>query len=159
MENLGLEEDQVIKDVRNFFRLKNELNYTAVKYIRNQFRIEKETKAIKEKILKDIKNISDHEEENCYQPIRVNNFWSNNDIKHESNIERNKALSVEEYLNRIRPYLKGITNNLKNSDTRKTQLAIGNNFISSIDNDEEHVIHAKNDNIEIMINDEADEVI
>ena len=32
-------------------------------------------------------------------------------------------------------------------------------FISSKDNDEERVTHSKNDNIEIMINDEADEVI
>ena len=36
---------------------------------------------------------------------------------------------------------------------------ISKNFISSIDNDEEHVVHSKIDNIEIMINDEADEVI
>ena len=34
-----------------------------------------------------------------------------------------------------------------------------NNFISSIDNDEERVMHLQSDNIEIMINDEADEVI
>ena len=32
-------------------------------------------------------------------------------------------------------------------------------FISSRDNDEECPIHSKNDNIEIMINDEADEAI
>ena len=33
------------------------------------------------------------------------------------------------------------------------------NFISSIDNDEERLIHPKSDNKEIMINDEANEVI
>ena len=38
-------------------------------------------------------------------------------------------------------------------------LIIANNFISSIDNDEEHVMHSKSDNIEIMINHEANEVI
>ena len=41
----------------------------------------------------------------------------------------------------------------------KIRLAIPNNFISSIDNDEERVMHANSDNIETMINDEADEVI
>ena len=41
----------------------------------------------------------------------------------------------------------------------KIQLTIANNFISSADNDEEHIIHSKRDNIEIMITDEADEVI
>ena len=40
----------------------------------------------------------------------------------------------------------------------KIQLKIVNNFISSIDNDEEHVMHSKSHNIEIMINDDADEV-
>ena len=37
--------------------------------------------------------------------------------------------------------------------------SIANNFIYSIDNDEECAMHSKSDNIEIMINDEADEVI
>ena len=39
------------------------------------------------------------------------------------------------------------------------QLAIANNFISSIANDEEHLMHSKSDPREIIINDEADEVI
>ena len=38
-------------------------------------------------------------------------------------------------------------------------MTIANNFISSIDNDEKRVMHSKSDNIEIMINDEADEII
>ena len=50
-------------------------------------------------------------------------------------------------------------NNLNNSDTWKVQLITANNFVSSIDNNEEHVMHSKCDNIEILINDEADEVI
>ena len=49
--------------------------------------------------------------------------------------------------------------NLKKSDTLKIQLAIVNDFISSIDNDKEGVVHSKRDDMEIMINDEADEVI
>ena len=39
------------------------------------------------------------------------------------------------------------------------KLTIANNFISSLDNDEEFVIHSKSDNIEIMINEEAEEDI
>ena len=38
-------------------------------------------------------------------------------------------------------------------------LKLANDFISSIDYDEEHVIHLKSENTEIMISDEADEVI
>ena len=99
------------------------------------------------------------EEENYYKPVTENNFWSNNYIEYESNGDRNKTLSVEEYHNNISPYLKDIINNLKKSDTRKIQLAIVNNFISSIDSDEECVMHPKSDNIEIMMNDKADEII
>ena len=65
---------------------------------------------------------------------------------------------VKEHLNKIRLYLKD-TSNLKKSDTWKIQFTIPDDFTSSIDNDEEHVMHSKSDNIEIMINDEADEVI
>ena len=68
-------------------------------------------------------------------------------------------LSVEEDLNKIRLCLKDIINSLKKAGTWKIQLIIANNFISSIDNDEEHVLHSNNDNVEIMINDEANEVI
>ena len=38
MENSRPEEEKIIKDIRNLFRLKKELNYTAVKDIRNLFR-------------------------------------------------------------------------------------------------------------------------
>ena len=34
-------------------------------------------------------------------------------IEHESNGDRNKTLSIKEYLNKIRPYLKDIINDLK----------------------------------------------
>ena len=54
--------------------------------------------------------------------------------------------------------MKDIINNPKKPDTWKIQLTIANNFISSIDNDEERVMHSKSNNMEIMINDEADEL-
>ena len=43
-------------------------------------------------------------------------------------------------------------------DTWQIQLTLAINFVSSKDNDEEKVMHSKSDNIEIMINDEADEI-
>ena len=59
-----------------------------------------------------------------------------------TNGDRNKTLSVEEYRNKIRPYLKDIINNLRKSDSWKIQITIANNFIFSIDNDEERVMHS-----------------
>ena len=45
-----------------------------IKDIRNLFRLEKETKRIKDRILTDIKKIFEHEKENYHKPIRANNF-------------------------------------------------------------------------------------
>ena len=159
MESLSPEEENIINDIRNYFRLKKEQNYSAVKDIRNLFRLKKEIKGTKDKVLRNIQNIFEYgkEEENYYKPVRVNNFWSNNYSEYNSNCDRNKTLSVEEYLDKVRPYLKYIINDLKQSDTWKIQLTITLNFISSKDdNDEERVTHSKSDNIEIMISDGTD---
>ena len=51
-------------------------------------------------------------------------FWSNNYINYERNSDRNKILSFEEYLDKIRPYLKEVIDNFKKSDTSKIQSKI-----------------------------------
>ena len=125
-------EENIIKDVRNLFRLKKlrkETNDAAIKGIRNLFRVNKENKAIKDRIIRDIRDLFEHEEEDYYKPVRVGNFWSNNYIEYKSKGDR-KKLSVKKYLNKIRPYLKDIINNLKKFDSWKIQLTITINFIS-----------------------------
>ena len=47
MENQRPEEENIIKGIRNLFRLKKELNYNTIKDLRNLLRQEKETKTIK----------------------------------------------------------------------------------------------------------------
>ena len=75
MKSLSLKEENIIKDIRNLFRLKKELNYTAIKDIRNLLRREKETKAIRDRMLRDIKNLFELEEQEMYhKPVRVSNF-------------------------------------------------------------------------------------
>ena len=68
-------------------------------------------------------------------------------------------MSTEQHLNKIRPYLKDVINDLKKSDIWKIQLTIAINFISSKVNDKERVMHLRSDKIEIMINNKADEII
>ena len=41
MKNLRPQEENIIKDIKNIFRLKKELNYTAIKDTRNLFRQKK----------------------------------------------------------------------------------------------------------------------
>ena len=150
MESLSLEEENIIKYKRNPFRLKEGLNCTVNKDIRNLFKVEKETKEIEDGRLIDLFE-HEKEEKNYYKHISVNNFWSNNYIEYKSNSDRNRILSVEEF----RPYLKDITNNLIKCGTWKIQLTAASNFISSTDNDEERVMHSKGDNMENVINEEA----
>ena len=73
--------------------------------------------------------------------------------------DRKKTLSVEEYLNKIRPYLKDIINNLRKSDAWNIRSTIAINLIYSKDNDEECVMHSKSEKIEIMIHYEANKVV
>ena len=54
MENLSLEEENIIKNIRNLFILKND---------KRKLRQKKETKAIKDWIIRNIKNLFEHEKE------------------------------------------------------------------------------------------------
>ena len=51
MESLSLEKENIIRDIRNLFR-KKELNYAAIKDIRNLLRLEKEAKETKDRVLR-----------------------------------------------------------------------------------------------------------
>ena len=72
-----------VKDVRrNPFRLKkNKTDGNTVKNRRNPFSLKKENKAIKEIIIRDIRNFFEHEGGNYYKSARVDNFRSNNYIE------------------------------------------------------------------------------
>ena len=98
MESLSFEEENIIKNIRNLFRLKKDQNYTEIKGIRKLFRQQIETKAIKNKILIDIENLfeQEREEESYYEPVRVSNFRSKNYTEYKSNGDKNKTLSVKE---------------------------------------------------------------
>ena len=68
---------------------------------------------------------------------------------------KNKTLLIKEYIEEIKPYLKDTINSLKKSDTWKIQLRIAINFMPSKNTDKKHVMHAKSNNIEIMIGKET----
>ena len=67
--------------------------------------------------------------------------------------------SIEQFLNKIKPYLNDLISDLKKSNRRKIQLTTAINFTSCKDTDEEHVLHSKKYNIETMIIVNLDEVI
>ena len=110
-------------------------------------------------IIRDIKTLFLQEEEYYCKTVIISDVRNNDYIKYESNSDRNKNVSVKEYLNVIKPYLKDMIIDLQISDMWKIQLTIAINFISSKDVDEQCVMHSKSENIEVMLYDDAYEVL
>ena len=52
-------------------------------------------------------------DEDYYKPIRTTSAFNSNYIEYESKGDKSKNLSIKEYLNMIRPYLRDITRNHK----------------------------------------------
>ena len=122
--------DKIIDDIWTLFEIGKE-------------KIQKRQKIIKDKIIWYIRTLF----EDYYEPKRVSNFWNNNYIKYERNGDKNRNLSLDEYLPKIKPYLTNIIINFQNSDALKIHLTIVINFISAKDVEEEHIMHSDNVNI------------
>ena len=98
--------------------------------------------------------------EDYNKPIKVNTAFNNNYIKCESKGDKDKILTLNEYLNMIRPYLVDMINDHKNKGEWKIQLTAIINFISTKpDSDEACIMHTKSNNIEIMTGIDINEVI
>ena len=137
---------------------KKKFEEDIIKNIRNLFKLKKEKERIKDRIITDIRTLF-KQEDYYYKPTRVGNFLNNNYIRYKSSGDRNKTPSVKEYLDKVKPYLRYIIINLQKSDTWKTQLTIAINFILSKDDDEERVMDSKSNNIEFRSYDNANEVV
>ena len=113
---------------------------------------------ITDKIIRYIRTLFEQQEDHD-KPKIVSNFYNNIYIEYESNGDINRNLSLDEYLNKIKPYLRDIIIDLQISDTWKIQLTIAINFISSIDVEKEHVIHSRSDNIKFTSYNDMNKVV
>ena len=68
-------------------------------------------KGTEEKTIRDIMNLFEQEQD-CYKAVRVGNFNKDNNIEYESNGDKNKTLSIREYLDKIKPDLKDSINSM-----------------------------------------------
>ena len=66
---------------------------------------------------------------------------------------------LKNYLNIIRPYVRGIINYYKAQGQWKIDLTMAINFFSSKDSEETRTMYSKNDNIEVMMGSETDKMI
>ena len=67
------------------------------------------------------KSKTQKQEDDYCKVIRVDTICNNNYIEYGTNGNRHKSLSLDEYLDKIRPYLKDIIIGLQESDTWKIQ--------------------------------------
>ena len=76
-------------------RGKKQSEENLIKSIRNLFELKTENKAMKDRIIRDIRTFFEQQGQKDYKPIRVDNFWNNSYIEYESNGDKNKNLSVK----------------------------------------------------------------
>ena len=182
-ENLSLNESKLIAKIRGIEgyesmseeKLLSALNKSEP--VKTKREVRKENRD-EDKIFRDLRSLFDTEKDH-HEPRKIASAFNNNYIKYQSMGNKDKNLSVKEYLDVIKPYLRDITNNYKaqeklrihsgNTITEhetqaewKIHLTMTSNFISfkdSKDFDKNQTIHLKSDNTEIMIGSETDKII
>ena len=114
--------------------------------------------------IRDIENLFDDDKDNdYYKPILVKSSFKENYKYYESRGDKDKRLSVEQYLDMIKPYLSDLINENKaienNSNEWKIQINMNVNFVSSNDTGETRTIFVWSDNEEIRLGNETDDII
>ena len=80
---------------------------------------------IEYKGIRDVNNLFNLSiDEDYHKPIKTNDGFNSNYIEYESIGDKNKTLSIKEYLNMSRPYLREIVNDQKMQGERKIQLKV-----------------------------------
>ena len=153
-----------IKNRKNLFTLKTRKTEKSLDELENfLFKTKKyhDYDDVEYKGIKDIKDLFDlSTSEHYYKPIIVNGAFNNNYIQYASKGDKDKILTINEYLDMVRPYLVGMINDHKTQSGCKIQLTVAINFIfSKPDSDETCIKHAKSNNIENMIGSDTNEVI
>ena len=109
--------------------------YKTIKDIRKKNRDE-------DKILRDLTFLLDPKKDPD-KPVKTINAFINNYVQYESIRDKDKSLSIKEYIDKIRPYLSDIINDHKTQGEWKVQSTMTINFFSSKDSEETRTMHTK----------------
>ena len=145
---------QKIKEIRRkFYEIENKKNLSESKIEeikQNLFELEESLFKLNKyynqddaeyKGIRDIENLfGEFNDEDHYKPIKTKDAFNNNYIEYKSRGDKNKNLSLKQYLNRIIPYLCDMINNHKTLGEWKIQLSMKINFVSSKDYSDETCI-------------------
>ena len=110
-------------------------------------------------IIRDIITLFELDKENYYEPVRIGNAFSSSYTEYESKRDRNKTLSIEEYLDKIRLYFSNMINILKTKDEWKILSTMAINLMSFKDTNGTRPTRAKSDDIKIIISNKTNEMV
>ena len=109
--------------------------------------------------IRDIENLFDDiDDDDYYKPILVKSSFNENYKYYESRGDKDKKLSVGQYLDMIKPYLSDLINDHKTKKW-KIQINMHVNFVSSNDTGETRTIFVWSDNEEIRLGNETDDIV
>ena len=89
-------------------------------------------------------------EEDYYKPTEVKSAFDDSYVLYESRGDKDAKLSLNEYFDKIKSYLKDMIHDYKSKGEWKIQIIMRIIFVSFIDKNETQVRHTKSDNVEIM---------
>ena len=99
-----------------------------------------------------------NEEDDYYKPKEVKRAFDGGYVLYESRGASDDRLSIDEYFNIIRPYLKDLIDDHKSKNEWKIQLSMRIIFVSFTDANETHEMHTKSDNITIVRGAETEDI-
>ena len=99
------------------------------------------------------------DEVDYYEPKEVKSAFDGSYILYESKTDKDARLSIDEYFDIIRPYLKDMIDSHKARNEWKIQLSMRIIFVSFTDANETREMHTKSDNITIMGGVETESII
>ena len=109
------------------------------------------------KIIRDLRALYEAKED-YYQPKKIKGAFDDDYIKYESNGDKDKTLSIEKYLNMIRPYFGKIIDDHK--DGWKIRLVLEISFVSTVKNSSDsYTIDVYSKNVSILIGYKIDNII
>ena len=116
--------------------------------------------------IRGIENLFDNDNNNAndyYQPILVEDSFKNNDKYYESRGDKDKKLSVKQYIYKIMQYLSDLINGHKtnriNSNAWRIQINVHVNFVSSKNTGETRTIFVQSVNKQITLGNETDNIV
>ena len=114
--------------------------------------------------IKDLERLFEEiNDDDYYKPILVKSSFNEGYKEYENRGDKDKTLSIEQYLNEIIPYLKKLIHNHKafnnGSNEWKIQLNIRIKFVSLIDTKDICTFYVRSENNEIRLGNEIDDIV